>query len=163
MENVAFYGTPMCFTTAYLQLFMPFVILRDNVCQIMPRAFCWSHTESFAASFIHTVLGLPSCISSRALYAVEICKAQWNFYQLAGGQIFCSEMTSAAGILTTATMFVTLTDSLLWTCNSFLQARIGHIDSTVSVMCSHYSTRQEIIRSNQWLQICPIEKLQPSR
>lgn len=59
-------------------------------------------------------------------------------------------------------MFVTLTDSLLWTCNSFLQARIGHIDSTVSVMCSHYSTLQEIIHGNQWPQICPIEKLQPS-
>lgn len=153
----------MCFTTSYLQLFLPFMILRDNICQIMPGAFCWSHTQAFAASFIHTILGLPSCISPGAFCAVEICRAQWNFYQLSGVQIFCSEMTFAARILTTATMFVTLTDSLLWTCNSFLQARTGHIDSTVSVMCSHYSTRQEIIHGNQWPQICPIEKLQPGR
>lgn len=117
----------------------------------------------FAACFIHTILVLASCILSCAFCTTEICRAQWNFYELARGRVFSSKMTSAARLLTTSTMFVTLTDSLLWTCNSFLQAPIGHIDSTVSVMCSHYSTRQEIILGNQWPQICPIEKLQPSR
>lgn len=32
--------SPMCFITTYVQLFVLFVILRDNICQIMPRAFC---------------------------------------------------------------------------------------------------------------------------
>lgn len=55
----------------------------------------------------------PAAYPPERCCAEEICRAQWNFYQRSGAQSFCSEMTSAAGILTTATMFVTLTDSLL--------------------------------------------------
>lgn len=77
----------------------------------------------------------PLDIMSRGFCAVEICWAEWNLYQLSEGQIFCPKNDFYCDI-----------DSEI----DCVEACIGHIDATVSVMCSHYVKQQEIIHGQEF-------------
>lgn len=157
MEIKQFKHSTLYFAAAFLEL-------RFTVCnferQNMPNPeLSPDPSTTPAASFMHTILGLASSISSvHTLQRVLCCRisALVEFLStfsrtnlLFGGGGRGKKMTFLLAEYRRS-------NRLSRTCNSFLQACAGHIDSTVSVIYSHYSTQWEIIRANQWPQICPL-------